>query len=220
MTVEQTDDGFSLKADKGHDRIWVGADPGGEGNFGIAILNMRGDLKCFTISSVDEANERLQDSGEILGIGIDAPMWWSSRRKAARIADQNIRLAFGISHKTVQWANSLRGAAIVGGAMLAYRLRELDRNVKITESHPKAILLALEINGSGFAKKFEIPESWDNEHERDATIAAVCAREGFQGRWQTDLALQRHKTEQDTQSYWLAPMHYFWPKPIPCREQC
>ena len=53
-----------------------------------------------------------------------------------------------------------------------------------------------------------------NEHERDAVVAAVCAREGCEGRWPTDLAEQRSLHEQNPQAYWLAPMSYFWPESV------
>jgi hypothetical protein len=43
-------------------------------------------------------------------------------------------------------------------------------------------------------------------------MSAVTAREGFEGRWTIDLSKNRHECEQDPSSYWLAPMHYFWPK--------
>ena len=46
--------------------------------------------------------------------------------------------------------------------------------------------------------------------ERDAVVAAICAREGFEGRWPTDLAEQRGSLEQNPKAYWLAPMSYFW----------
>jgi hypothetical protein len=49
------------------------------------------------------------------------------------------------------------------------------------------------------------------EHERDAFLAAVAAREGFQGRWTNDLARTRAASEQDPSTYWLAPIYYFWP---------
>ena len=54
--------------------------------------------------------------------------------------------------------------------------------------------------------------NYDNDHERDAAIGAMCAREGFRGRWTVDLARDRHQSEQDPFSYWLAPIRYFWPE--------
>ena len=192
--------------------FWFGADPGGNNSFGLAFLGPLGVLRCASVSSVDDAVKRVHDEGTPLGIGIDAPMWWSSRRGAGRMADERLRKRYHISSGTVQSANSLRGAALIGGAMLAVRVREKFPGAKITESHPKALLKVLRLDEADFSKEFGVPEAWNNEHERDAAIAAVCAREGFDGRWTTDLAEHRHPSEQDPQSYGLAPMYYFWPK--------
>ena len=85
----------------------------------------------------------------------------------------------------------------------------------ITESHPKALLLALELHDAAFARCFGIDNAWgDDEHQRDAAIAAVCAREGCRGRWPVNLAEDRDALEQDPRSYWLAPVSYYWPKSI------
>lgn len=196
-------------------RFWVGADPGGMNNFGLAFLDMAGkELKCDTVSSVDEAVTQIVRNGPPLGLGIDAPMWWSSQECAGRIADNKIRTRYRILSGTVQSVNSLRGAALVGGMMLAQRIREKFPDTKITETHPKALLFALKLNDTGFAERFKTPTDWCNDHERDATIGAVCAREGFVGRWTFDLAQQRYESEQDPSSYWLAPMHYFWPESL------
>jgi len=195
-------------------KFWVGADPGGKNCFGLVFLDASGQLTCTSISSVDEAVERIVSKGEPLGLGIDAPMWWSSDLAGTREADKRIRNKYSIHSGTVQSANSLRGAALVGGAMLAYRIRQEFPSARITEAHPKALLQALKLDGPGFAQQFGIGESWSNEHERDAAIAAVCAREGFEDHWAIDLGLARSRSEQDPQSYWLAPMHYFWPDPL------
>jgi len=233
--------------------FWIGADPGGNNSFGLAFLHHpSGELDCATVSSVDEAVERMVDRGKPRGLAVDAPMWWSSREKAGRRVDEWLREKYKIRSGTVQFVNSLRGAALVGGAMLAIRLREKFPRTGITEAHPKALLQALPQLGilsrprkykderdtafarksgedrkkriasyyaavaTAFFKKFKIstPEHL-NEHERDAAVAAVCAREGFEKRWTADLARYRHPSEQDPQdrqTYGLAPMHYFWPE--------
>ena len=111
--------------------------------------------------------------------------------------------------------NSLQGSALVGGALLASRLREAFPGLRITESHPQALLLALNLAGVEFASCFGIQDaSGNDEHQRDAAVAAVCAREGFLGRWPVDLADDRYGREQDPKSYWLAPMSYFWHESI------
>ena len=193
---------------------WVGADPGGKDSFGVALLDASGGLELATVSSVDEAVDRIVSRGEPLGLGIDAPMWWSSDGGGRRKADERIRKRYGIHPGTVQSVNSLRGAALVGSAMLAFRIRQRFPGARITEAHPKALLKALELDEHAFAERFGISTGWCNEHERDGAIAAVCAREGFEGRWPADLTEQRHRPELDPQSYCLAPMRYFWPEPV------
>lgn len=195
----------------------MGADPGGADKFGLATIDAHGGMVCNTVSSVDEAIEfitamKITPSG----LGIDAPMWWSSGNGGGRKVDEKIRSKYGIHPGTVQSVNSLRGAALVGGALLAFRIRRAyAQDIGVTEAHPKALLLALDLSWEAFACKYSVPtHSCRNEHERDAAISAVCAREGFKKRWHTDLAGDRHLSEQDIQSYWLSPMHYFWPEAI------
>ena len=193
---------------------WVGADPGGKGAFGLALLDEEGGLRCDTVSSVHQAVTEIEAAGEPLGLGIDAPMWWCAGEGGGRMVDQKLRDHYGISSGTVQAANSLRGAALIGGALLASRVRRSFPGARITESHPKALLLAFNYCDEEFAEKYGISRVWRNEHERDAAIAAVCAREGFEGGWRTNLAEQRYPLEQDPQDYWLKPMFYFWPESI------
>ncbi len=71
-------------------------------------------------------------------------MWWSSRKGGGRKVDEKLRRAYGIPSGTVQQPNSLRGAALIGGAMLAYRIRSEYPEIHITEFHPKALLQAFD----------------------------------------------------------------------------
>lgn len=194
--------------------VWVGADPGGIKAFGVAVVGESGNTRCKTVSSVAEAVTWIKEAGTLLGVGIDAPMWWSVVRGGVRRADARLRDAYGIPSGTVQSVNSLRGAALAGGALLASRMREAFPSLGITESHPKALLRALNLDGAAFASRFGIQDAWGDEHQRDAAVAAVCAREGFQGRWPVDLSGDRDAQEQDPKSYWLAPVSYFWPESI------
>jgi len=41
----------------------------------------------MTLSSVDQAVEQIVLKGSPLGVGIDAPLWWSTRIGAGRKAD-------------------------------------------------------------------------------------------------------------------------------------
>jgi hypothetical protein len=92
----------------------------------------------------------------------------------------------------------------------------------VTETHPKALLKALRLTMGAFSKKYGIEYTStkdDKEHDRrDAVISAVAAREGFLGRWPNDLSTSyvmeepQPEWEQDPNSYWLRPVHYFWPE--------
>jgi predicted nuclease with RNAse H fold len=197
------------KPDRRKTDMWIGADPGGKDNFGLAILNDEGRFSTYCLSCADEAIERLTERPP--GIGIDAPMWWSSGRSGDRRADQWIRTQYKISSGTVQTANSLRGAALVQGVLFAESARQKFPGVPITEAHPKALLLALGLGWSEFCSRFSIKGIAENEHRRDAVVSAVAAREGFEGRWPLDLSRERFGSEQDPSTYWLAPMKYFWP---------
>ena len=195
--------------------FWLGADPGGIGNFGIAILADDARPQTLSVDCADEAIAfvRRHLDRSPAGIGVDAPLWWSSGRSGDRHADQWLRKRYGLSGGEVQAANSLRGAALTQGAMFVQRMRELCPAVPVTESHPKALLKAV-AHGDwmAFAVRFGLKSAMTNDHERDALIAAVSAREGFGGRWTHDLGETRLPGEQDPKKYWLAPVYYYWPE--------
>jgi len=196
--------------------IWIGADPGGKENFGLAILNSDGSAHTYCVDCADEAIQLVVQHAQPApaGIGVDAPLWWSSGRSSDRQADQWLRTKYGFSGGQVQTANSLRGAALVQGAMFVQRMREHFPGVAATETHPKAVLKALQLKSwDDFTERFSLAVEirGKQEHERDAIISAVAAREGFEQRWLNDLSTTRYPSEQDPLTYWLAPIHYFWP---------
>ena len=192
--------------------FWVGADPGGKSHFGLALLDDASDsATLMTVSSVDQAVDTIAKKGKPRGMGIDAPLWWSTRSGGGRKVDEDLRRKYKIPPGTVQSANSLRGSVLIGGVMLVHRVRERFPDTGVTESHPKALLKA------GFECLLtNIRYRANNEHERDALLAAICAREGFEQRWTSDLAVDRWPEEQNPLSLcsWLGPMHYYWPEEL------
>ena len=192
-------------------RIWVGADPGGNIGFGVAIVDEAGKTFCVTVSSVHEAVNWIDSFGQTpCGIGIDAPLWWSAAPSGERLVDKRLRGLPKIHSNSVLQVNSLMGSALAGGALLASMMRERFPNIGISESHPKALLQALCLTDVAFANRFDIDNAWNDEHQRDAAVGAVCARQGFLGYWK-DLAVDRNQFEQDPKCYWLKPVHYWWP---------
>lgn len=198
-------------------RTWIGLDPGGKNNFGVAVLQSDGQAYTCHVDCADEAVEAVMQRIEQQpsGGGVDAPLWWSSGSSGSRRADQWLRDTYGLSGGQVQAANSLQGAVLVQGAMFVLRMREHFPGLPVTETHPKAMQVALNTtSGEAFRRRFSVQAAatGETEHERDAVISAVAAREGFEGRWDNDLSLYRYPSEQDPSRYWLAPVHYFWPE--------
>lgn len=196
--------------------IWIGADPGGAGNFGVAILKADGSAHTCRVDHADEALRVVLEHVAMTpaGVGVDAPLWWSSGRSGLRCADVWIRKQHPFFAPDVLAVNSLRGAVLAQGLMFVQRLRERFPNVPVTETHPKAVLNALSRDEwDAFFEELETTATLDDEidHERDAMISAIAARESFQGRWIRDLSQNRGASEQNPGQYWLAPVHYFWP---------
>ena len=115
----------------------------------MAVVDESGNTRCVTVSSVDEAVNWIGARGTPLGIGIDSPMWWSAGRGGGRLADKRLRDAYGIPSGTVQSVHSLRGAVLAGGALFASLMRGKFPDIKVTESHPKALLKALSAGRRG-----------------------------------------------------------------------
>ena len=205
--------------------VWFGADPGGVNGFGVALLRANGSFESGVVSCADDAMKWLYEKAEtILAAGIDAPLWWSSGKNGERNADLFVR---GRLHEvgandvggTVQSANSLRGAVLIQGVLLATALRQQWRELPITEAHPKALLKAIWPQAPKGASLWdEIARCYslkgaplDSEHMRDALLAAVAAREGYRRKWTLDLAMERSQFEQDPASLPWGPVSYWWP---------
>ena len=182
--------------------VWIGCDPGGAGAFGVAWVDDFGSGAAATVSGVSEALAWISERPK--GLGVDAPLWWSAQTSGRRLADSWVRSGYSIASGPVQTANSLRGAAVVQGPELC-RLRFGD--LPVTETHPKA----LKLDWGDLVRLYGLDVNVGNEHERDAAIGALAAREGFSGRWSLDLSERRSEKEQDPKTHWLAPVHYWWP---------
>lgn len=200
-----------------HEPVWIGADPGGEGSFGVALLYARGRVITGTFSFVDEAIEFACKglTGTPAAIGIDAPLWWSSGKSGLRKADDWIRRQYDLPSKNVQAVNSMWGSVLAQGMMFAARMRERFPEINITETHPKALIRAMRADywlGALRGCVTRVTLDSKPDHERDALISAIAARDGFGGKWPRDLSIERFPSEQDPSVTWLAPIHYFWPE--------
>ena len=201
----------------GPGKTWIGVDRGGVGNFGLAILKPDGSCHACSVDYVDGAIDAIRAEVQSIpaGVGVDAPLWWCSGSAGLRKANQWIRDKYRLPNRNVQAVNSLWGSVLAQGMMFVARLREVFPQVSITETHPKAVLKAL--GRKTWHKYFDALPTDVNldskpDHQRDAVISAVAAREGFEGRWKNDLIEDRYPSEQNPAKHWLAPVHYFWPE--------
>lgn len=197
-------------------RTWIGVDPGGVGCFGLAFLRADGTCPTLCVDHVDQAISVIRQHVQTMpaGIGVDAPLWWSSGPSGLRKADQWIRDEYHLPSRNVQAVNSLWGSVLAQGMMFVLRVREVFPSVNVTETHPKALLRALgQDKWHGYFKALETDATLDSDpdNQRDAVISAVAAREGFEGRWTRDLIRDRYPSEQDPSDHWLGPVHYYWP---------
>ena len=112
--------------------------------------------------------------------------------------------------------NSLRGAVLTQGILLAMKLRANNPGIAISEAHPKALIKALALESwSDLADRFKIIGTKPAEHERDALLGAIVAREAArgEGNW-VDLSLDRNSNELNPKTHWFGPVSYWWPEKL------
>ena len=174
--------------------IFLGFDPGGKEQFAWAVCSEDGErLRILHVGSADHApgvltavKNQLPSGAKVMGAGIDAPLFWVSDGR--RNADQIVRKAiikFGAKNPggTVQQLNSLRGACLVQGPLIAKALVEEFPSIAINETHPKALLFMLGLANKqtppraisvGDLCKYVQPDTGKySEHERDSVLGAL-----------------------------------------------
>lgn len=186
----------------------LGFDPGGIKNFGVACVSLAGDAKCLTVSSAQEAFDAFDV--DPIGVGVDAPLWWSTVPGGGRECDQWIRKTHTIPSGSVQSINSLRGAAIAQGLLVANMISNRFPKCTISEANPKALIQALGVGFDDFLNQNLRSYIYKNEHERDALICAISCKQGIEGNWPRDLSSARPESERQNQPYQFDP-RYFWP---------
>ena len=191
----------------------VGFDPGGKKAFGWCVVTFdRASTSCVggIASDAEEAFTAVTDvlkEEPPAAVGIDAPLFWVSSED--RRADSEVRKlvrAAGGHNGTVAHVNSLRGACLAQGILIARKVAGSWPDAAISEAHPKALLKVCEA-----ARKFaENPDlSGVVDHMRDAALAAFAAdaMANPSDGWH-DLAL--HESSPFFPAG--APVHYWFPQ--------
>ena len=201
---------------------WFGVAPGGSRNgkalFGVAWLRKNGSFETSATDCGHSALRWIQKRSVVpSAIGIDCPLWWSSSKSGQRQVDLVLRKKYrdqDIS-QSVQASNNLPGAVLVQAFMLASEARKRWKDIKITETHPRALLKAMDLNKepwSAIAGKFDLdgPEP-ETAEQFDALLSAAIARNGYKHAWTTDLTdLPRGDTEMDPQHSFFGKVNYYW----------
>jgi len=197
--------------------VWIGADPGGKRKFGVAALSPDGDVEATRFSCAREAVAWVAGfEDDVLGVGVDAPLWWSSGISGARNADEWLRDRYPGARNSGRLINSVVGGVLIQGFLFAAELRQRVPELPVTEAHPKLLLHARRQDFGMLARESGLSGdpriiSETNDDRRDAVIAALAAREGFSGKWTRNLAgMDPLCGEQAASDRWLRPVHYWW----------
>ena len=184
--------------------VVLGFDPGGKhngkGRFGWSVCDVPTDAReplqrvgtgraSDAWDALDQTRKIIDSNGlgdksRVLAAGIDAPLLWGKR--GSRAVDGVVRDALRDSGfagsklgGAVQDVNSLRGACVVQGVLLAKYLRETWPEVEITETHPKALKYLLDHSNqpevASLGPTVERLTAGLDEHQRDAALSAVAA---------------------------------------------
>ena len=210
--------------------MWIaGFDPGGKASFGWCVAEsvpgQRMRIRDAGVTdhaslAVERALEALPTGALLVAAGIDSPLYWSiggDRSSDLAVRAKIRRLGAPVPGGTVQSPNSLRGACLVQGPLSALALRRTIPEVRITESHPKALLWLLahascerteaSICIADLAGHISGGLASDSDHERDAALGALAAlamMEDWEG-WR-DLA-----ADEDDPFYPVGPVEYWMP---------
>jgi hypothetical protein len=192
----------------------VGFDPGGANAFGWAVISgpyaeptfIAGGVTSGASNAIRHAASYLQQPPG--AVGIDAPLFWSTKgdRQADRFVRAQIR-AVGGHNGMVGHVNSLKGACLVEGLIAAQIAQTLWPNTRITEAHPKALLLISD-KAKLFAARPEL--QGDGHHIRDAALGALASLAMIEqsSGWHDLAALEPERLEPLGTS-----VAYWFPKP-------
>jgi hypothetical protein len=176
--------------------IYLGFDPGGKGKFGWTICHEDQEhLRIIHTGNADHAQGALLAVKSCLpchataiGAGIDAPLFWianGSRNSNLMVRRAIKKLGSKSPGGTVQQLNSLRGACLVQGSLIAKLLVDEFPSIKITETHPKALLFMLglantqnppsSIGVGDLGQYVDAVAGNHTEHERDSILGAIAS---------------------------------------------
>lgn len=194
-------------------KLAAGFDPGGKskGNkFGWCVASLRpwrvigkGAASCADDAFCRASRIVGENCGNLVAAGVDAPLVWA-RDGGMREADKHVQ-----EWGTAQAVNSIWGACLAQGFLLAKILETKHPECLITETNPKPLLEWLK-------RHSEVPdgvvERGDSEDVRDAVISAWAAAQVVGGHKGVNL----YDRESESKIYRVSPRAvYWWPENPP-----
>lgn len=204
----------------------IGYDPGGNGKHGFAILHVRNGtpdiLEVQTLGDAEEVFSRMENTANLVGVGLDTMTCWSTGKSGLRPADRWLRDEYQEVTNSVVSPNGMYGSMGINGMSVLIKAREAQPDLFVTETHPKVLCYALfekkydyenrstQMDGD-LNNKLDTEVETENDHEWDAAVSTLAALRGQQDRWKNDL----HEIESSDDERLVepcGPTHYFWPE--------
>ena len=206
-------------------QLVAGFDPGGEGKFGWCVARL--DRNKFSVTEgwagiAHHADGALgcvskiitDQNSELVAVGIDAPLYWARVGKS-RAADNYVRQCLQQKHYAdpsgtvqVHAVNSLQGACVAQGIILATTVEQRYPTCLITETHPKALLKACLSNNDIQSIHDQWKNKWSDD-QRDAIISAWAAIRAYTADGDINLY---DKDKKENILCFLKKTVYWWPK--------
>ncbi|MBT9172486.1 MAG: hypothetical protein DDT21_00869 [Syntrophomonadaceae bacterium] len=203
----------------------TGYDPGGNDQHGVAALVVSNGrpirLSFASVRNAEAALRWFTADGMPLATGIDALTLLSTGNSGWRPADRWLREQYQQVQGSVVNPNNLKGAMALNGLAVMVWLRNANKNILISETHPKVLYFHLSEVKYDYAAKQKAMNShlaqWiglgantANDHEWDAVLSCYAVLEGMSGRWSMDLH-QLPPTDGESLVQPGGPSHYYWP---------
>ena len=207
---------------------FLGYDPGGDGNHGVAVLRVDAgkpsSVEVTTLQTAEDALRFFERQRNGPAIGIDTLTCWSTGPGGWRPADRWLRENYPKVRNSVVTPNGLFGSMGLNGPSVLLTLRNATPCLMATETHPKVLHCHFSNERYDFlghhdrmnallARLLHLAITVITEHAWDAAISAYAAYVGYVREWSLDLHDEyRFRPAENERIVWpCGQTHYFWP---------
>jgi hypothetical protein len=204
----------------------IGYDPGGNWGHGLAkfFIKKSSIIKAHTetLENSEKVIQAIKKESPLLSIGVDTLTCWGTGGSGWRPADRWLKEKYSEIQNSVVSPNGLYGSMGLNGMAVLIAMRNDQKEIIVTETHPKVLFWCLTGKKYNYKDKKALMDNLlithldieiypDNEHEWDAAISAFAALQGLKGKWKHNL----HDIPCVDGERLITPCgktHYFWPE--------